>query len=160
MGVLQFLLGHRAGDPVEPNLPPEYLERYRNLSSAERRRLVRDAEESARRSLAVDPTRDFIAERDASIQIELSGFRRQVAAKMKAEFRNPGERRLHWSVVVRQDDPPDGLWGWMIIEALVWPASVITRWPAVFATEAEARAAGEAAADAFWIAVNRELAQA
>jgi len=44
-------------------------------------------------------------------------------------------------------------------EIELWPADVITRVPVAFATQAEAMEAGETAADALWINVNRQLAE-
>lgn len=87
------------------------------------------------------------------------GVYRQMADHVRAEARNAGDRKLHWEVVVGQDDPPDGLWGWMIIQAHVWPADVINRVPVAFTTREEAREAGEREADALWVETNRQLAK-
>lgn len=94
MGVLSFLRGSngpdRTPDAVEPNLPPELLERYRQLPSRERRRLLREAEESATSSLEVDSTRDWQAERDAHIELELSGVYQRMRDAVKRELTRPG----------------------------------------------------------------------
>jgi hypothetical protein len=119
------------------------------------------AEEEATASVAFDPTRDFIEQRDAYLDLELSGANRsmkQHMAAIQAEARKPGARKRQWAVIVGQDDPPHGLWGWAIIEANRWPAVEIGRWPVAFGTEAEARQAREAAADALWTEVSRKLA--
>jgi hypothetical protein len=163
MDLIRSLFGHEDGaEPVEPNLPPEIQELYRKLSPAERRRLVRKAEEEAAASQRVNPSRDFAAARDAWIQLELDGGHQALAAAAIAEAadqRKPGARKLHWAVLVGQDDPPDGLWGWMIIEAHKWPAAEIARVPVAFATREEAREAGEIAADKLWDWVNRRLSE-
>jgi hypothetical protein len=162
MGVLSFLRGTReptaTAEQSEPNLPPDLSARYRALTPRERRRLMQEAEDSAVQSVAFNPTRDYARERDAHIELELSGVLERVSQKIQAEFANPGDWRLHWQVVVGQDAPPDGLWGWMIIEAHVWPATTICRVPVAFATEPEARTEGEAAATKLWSKVNRQLA--
>jgi hypothetical protein len=119
---------------------------------------MQEAEETAVQSVGIDPTRDYARERDAHVELELSGAFVRLSQAIKAEFANPGDWRLHWQVVVGQDAPPDGLWGWMIIEAHVWPATTIYRVPVAFATEPEARTAGEAAATELWSKVNRQLA--
>lgn len=127
------------------------------LSSRERRRLMREAEHEAAESLRVDRTRDFAGERDAWIELELTGAHAQLRAAVKAQMLNPGRRKDRWDVIVGQDDPPDGLWGWAIIEAHKWPAQEIARVPVAFATQDQAREAGETAADALWSQVNRSM---
>lgn len=162
MDLIRSLLGRKdTTEPVEPNLSYDIREKYRMLSPAERRRLVRKAEEEAAASLRFDPSRDFAAERDSWIELELDGGHQALAAAATAalaEQRKPGARKLHWAVIVGQDDPPDGLWGWMIIEAHKWPAAEIARVPVKFATREEARDAGESQADRLWDEVNRQLA--
>lgn len=163
MDLIRSLFGHKdTAEPLEPKLSPEIQEQYRKLSPAERRRLVRKADQEAAASQRVAPSRDFAAERDAWIELELDGGHQALAAAAMAESadrRKPGARKLHWDVLVGQDDPPDGLWGWMIIEAHKWPAAEIARVPVAFATREEAREAGEIWADKLWDEVHRRLAE-
>jgi hypothetical protein len=91
-GILSFLLRNRVeAEPEEPKLSAASLDRWRQLSTRKRRRLLREADESATTSLSVDPTRDFVANRDASIELELSGVYRQMAAATKNALQNPGD---------------------------------------------------------------------
>ena len=63
-----------AAEAFEPNLPPDLLEQYRQMAPRERRRLAHEAEESAQQSLSIDPTRDYVKERDAILELELRGL--------------------------------------------------------------------------------------
>lgn len=77
-------------DGVEPDLPPEVLDQYRRLSGRERKRLLADAAASANASLKVDPTRNWQAERDASIYLELSGAFKRMSDAVRRELERPG----------------------------------------------------------------------
>jgi hypothetical protein len=77
-------------DAVEPDLPPEILDQYRRLSSSERKRLLAAAAASANASLEVDPTRNWQAERDASIYLELSGTFKRMSDAVRRELERPG----------------------------------------------------------------------
>jgi hypothetical protein len=74
MGILRSLFRKPTDEVEEPGLEPETLERWRRLRPSQRQRLLRYGEEEARESLKLDPTRDFVTERDASIELELSGL--------------------------------------------------------------------------------------
>ncbi len=143
---------------AEPRLPPELLDRYRALPSKERRRLLKDANEVAAGSVAVDATRNFEEQRDAHLELVLTGRLAQLEDATRQAFLDPGPWQAQWSVVAGQDDPPDGPWGWMIMHAGAWPPVVVERAAVTYATEREARAAGEGAAAALWSKVNRQLA--
>jgi hypothetical protein len=90
MGLLAFFRGSEdsatEAEPFEPNLPADLLEQFRQMSPRERRRLVREAEEDAKQSLLVDSTRDYVKERDASLELELSGSNRRILEAAKAEL--------------------------------------------------------------------------
>jgi hypothetical protein len=87
MGILRSLFGRSSNELEEPDLEPETLERWRRLRPSQRQRLFRDAEQEARESLKLDATRDFATERDAFIELELSGTHARVleVAKREAE---------------------------------------------------------------------------
>jgi hypothetical protein len=93
MGVMSFL--RRSGGPAatappaEPNLRPEVLERFRQLSPRERQELLRDAAEGATGSLSFDPARDWEAERDAFIEAELLGYYKGLRAAVRSERARP-----------------------------------------------------------------------
>lgn len=174
MNLLHALFGHSTqgkiqepmlaippGVPTEPKLSPELQERYRALAPAERSRLNRKAVQEATGSLRVDPHRDFAAERDAYISMELNGENRMLEDAVRANFRNPGDWRSgHWIVQVGQDES-GGPWGWQIvaIDTPEPPTNILARTPCVHPTSDAAREDGEAAADALWLDVNRQLAR-
>jgi hypothetical protein len=156
--LLRSLFGRRSKQTsAKPNLPPGVRERFRQLSSAEQQSHLRRAEESAARSLLVDPSRDFATERDSSLAFELTAYG-DFERAFKAASQNPGERRASWTVIVGQDDPPRGPWGWRIVEAHSWPPGVVAQGPVSFPTREAASAAGETDADALWGRGDRHLA--
>ena len=77
-------------DAIEPDLPPEILDQYRRLSGRERKRLLAAAAASANSSLEVDSTRNWQAERDASIYLELSGTYQRMRDAVRRELERPG----------------------------------------------------------------------
>jgi hypothetical protein len=145
--LLSFLGGSRQELP-EPNLPPDLLAVFRRRSPAERRRLLKEAHESAMHQVT-RYGREYQGNYDAHLQLELSGAYKKMTAAVAQELRNP-DWRSRWQVVVGQDDPPDGAWGWMIIQTGTWPMQTLTRVPVSFATQAAARAAGDHAAAGMW----------
>jgi hypothetical protein len=76
------------GVPAEPTLCPEIAAIYDALPARERKRILRMAEASASGSLSVDPTRDFASERDASIELELSGANARLAEAARQAMEN------------------------------------------------------------------------
>ena len=145
---LPSFLGAVQPEPPEPNLPPDLLEVFRQRSPSERRRLLKEAHESAMHQVT-HYGREYQGNYDAHLQLELGGYWKKMAAAVAQELRNP-DWRSRWQVVVGQDAPPAGPWGWMIIEAGTWPMRTITRVPVSFATQESARAAGEKAAAEAW----------
>jgi len=159
VSILTFFRSNADGTELPvPNLSAETLVRWRRLSTKEQGRLMRRAETEAAASLRLAPTRDPVDERDGWIELLLSGHLERMTQIVQEQFTDPGPWQHAWRVVTGQDDPPDGLWGWMILEANTRPPSLIMRVPDVCATESEARAAGETAAAEIWIKFNRQLA--
>ena len=66
------------------------------MAPRERWRLQQEAEETARESLSIDPTRDYVKERDAWLEMELDGTNQRLFEACKAELlRTPSDWRGH-----------------------------------------------------------------
>ena len=150
------LLRKRSSTPVEeppdPRLTPGSLERWRAMSPRERRRLHNEAHESATHQVTAYG-RPYQENYDAHLELELGGHFKRLSDAVAKELRNP-DWRSRWEVVVGQDSPPSGPWGWMVIEAHSWPVVTIKRVAVAFPTADEARQAGERAAASMWKAIS------
>ncbi len=65
---------------AELGLDPAEMRAFTRLSNAERERLLLEANDAARRSLAISPSRDFNGERNAFLRLSLNGTFDAVAA--------------------------------------------------------------------------------
>ncbi len=88
MSLLDSILG-RQPTAIPPQVDPEYRAHWDALTPWEQGELLRLSEASAKRSLQINPSRNFIAERDAYINLELSGTLARVAAVVEENLWGP-----------------------------------------------------------------------